>query len=200
MPASRPGRVCISSPEAGYPRRNQAILEFSPVLGRLKPECTEHGSARPDQCRASRGLEEACFVMLKLAIVLASTAFSSNLLACRGPQLEDYVLLDALPNAAHEQAVVAKVQVVSRQDQAATVVVVEAIKGVFLEEKIELKTGGSSCSWLEAGSRFFNRQGTAAGKATPPNSYYIAGSWLSTPQQGDTRTFTGAWRGQARVR
>ena len=192
MPASRPGRVCTSSPEAGYPRRNQATVELSPVLGGVKPECTEHGSARPHQCRASRGLAEARFVMLKLAIVLASTAFRSNSFACRGPRLEDYVFLDALLNAAHEQAVVAKVQVISRQDQAATVVVVEAIKGVFMDEKIELKTGGSSCSWLEAGSRFFNRQGTAASKATPPNSYCIAGSWLSTPQQGETRTFTGA--------
>ena len=85
--------------------------------------------------------------MLRLAVVLFSISFSPNLFACRAPQFEDYLLLDALPVAAHEQAVLAKVQVISRLNQTATVVVVEAIKGVVLNEKIEIKTSGSSCSW-----------------------------------------------------
>ena len=108
--------------------------------------------------------------------------------------------LNALPTAARKQVVVAKVRLVSHRDQAATVVVVEAIKGVVLNGKIELGTGGSSCTWLDSESRFFNQpQGADAGKSPWPSLYFIAGSWLSTPQPGDSRIFTGAWRGETRM-
>jgi hypothetical protein len=136
--------------------------------------------------------------MFKFVTVLLFVVFSSNSFACLGPQSEDYVLLDALPTASYEQDVVAKVRVIFRKDGEATVVVVEAIKGVTLNEKIKLRTSGSSCSWLDAKSRFF-QQDAAVLESKNVDVYYIAGSWQLTPQQGTTRNFTGAWRGQTRV-
>jgi hypothetical protein len=136
--------------------------------------------------------------MLRILTVLLSVVFSSNALACLGPQSEDYVLLDALPTASYEQDVVAKVRVIRRKDREATVVVVEAIKGVTLNEKIKLRTSGSSCSWLDAKSRFFQQDAPVL-ESNNVDVHYIAGSWQFTPQRGATRNFTGAWRGQTRV-
>jgi hypothetical protein len=136
--------------------------------------------------------------MLKFVIVLLTVVFSLNSFACLGPRGEDYVLLDALPTASYEQDVVAKVRVIRRKSHEATVVVVEAIKGVSLKENIKLRTSGSSCSWLDAKSRFFQQDAPAL-ESNNADMYYIAGSWQLRPQQGTTRNFTGAWRGQIRV-
>jgi hypothetical protein len=85
--------------------------------------------------------------------------------ACRGPDSEDYVLLDALPLSASTQPVLAKVRVVSRQGDEATVVVMESIKGDQLGagtgNEFVVTTSGSSCSWLDARTRFFNGQSAA---------------------------------------
>jgi hypothetical protein len=77
-------------------------------------------------------------------------------IACRGPQSEDYVLLDALPNSATKEAVIAKVIVTSRKEHEATMKVLEAIRGVKSGEELTIYTSGSSCSWLDAKSHFFN--------------------------------------------
>jgi hypothetical protein len=138
--------------------------------------------------------------MLKTTFTLCMALLCASAIACLGPQSEDYVLLDALPASATKEAVIAKVFVTSRKDHEATVKVLEAIKGVKSGDVLTIYTSGSSCSWLDARSRFF--QPSAADKITNSEAslvYYIAGDWKPDARQGNKMLFTGAWRGQTRI-
>lgn len=117
-------------------------------------------------------------------------------LACRSPDSEDYVLLNQLPPSAKQQQVVAKVELIKldKDNQSASVRVVDAIKGVKKGEVIKLVTTGSSCSWLSQHHRFGN--GSGVDKLHASGIFYIAGDWKQRESQ---QVFSGAWRNNQRI-
>jgi hypothetical protein len=144
-------------------------------------------------------------MILKTFLALLCIISSTMTHACLGPDSEDYVLLDALPPSANTQLVVAKVRVISRQDNKATVVVMEPIKGAQLGAgtgtEFVVTTSGSSCSWLDARTRFFNGQSAAHVRLS--NIYFVAGEFIESDVKNDQgkqgKRFKGSWRRDARV-
>ncbi len=125
---------------------------------------------------------------LKLASGLLCSLAVSSSLACRGPQMEDYVLLNSLPAAALSESVVAKVRLSKAQDRNATVEVIEPIKGVKEKQIIQIEVSNSSCSWLSARGRF---SGGSTGQKIS-DQYFIAGQFK--PGKKGELIFIGSWR------
>lgn len=125
---------------------------------------------------------------LKLTIGLLFSLAVSSSMACLGPQMEDYVLLDSLPAPALSESVVAKVRVSKAQDRYATVEVIEPIKGVKEKQIIQIEVSNSSCSWLSARGRFSNHNTDQK----LSDQYFIAGQFK--PGKKGELIFTGSWR------
>jgi hypothetical protein len=149
--------------------------------------------------------ENQSAMIFKTFLCMLCIITSTMTQACRGPSSEDYVLLDALPLGASTQPVLAKVRVVSRQGGEATVVVMESIKGDQLGagtgNEFVVTTSGSSCSWLDARTRFFNGQSAAHVRLS--NIYFVAGEFIESDVKNDQgkqgKRFKGSWRRDARV-
>jgi hypothetical protein len=124
--------------------------------------------------------------------LLFSLALNASL-ACLGPQSEDYVLIDSLPDAATKQNIVAKVRLLKAQDRSATVEVIDPIKGVKAKQIIQIEVSLSSCSWLAARTRF--RGGNRAEKLS--DQYFIAGEF-KTVEKGDL-VFIGSWKNGEKI-
>jgi hypothetical protein len=122
--------------------------------------------------------------MLKILLIISSFLFSTVSFACRGSFAEFTVLIEgALPSAANDEMVVAKVQLIAHKGQSGTVRVVQAIKGVDIGYQFEVQAGESSCSRL-----IRSREIPLVAQTEP--LYFIAGNWKNIL---DKKVFVGEW-------
>jgi hypothetical protein len=131
--------------------------------------------------------------MSRHLLFIALNFFVSASLACLAPSMEDYVLLDVLPEAANSQPIIAKVRLLKSQDRSATVEVTDAIVGTEKKAIIQIQVSNSSCSWLSARSRFSNSSPNKA----PSDIYFIAGEF--SLDKDKKQVFIGSWRDGKRI-
>ena len=130
--------------------------------------------------------------MIKKLLLISSFFFSTLSFACIGPPAEYYVLIEgALPTAASDEAVVAKVVLIDDKNNSGTVRVIEAIKGVQVGDYLEIKIGSpsgviTSCSRLKRWVRYPEFQDPGSEKY-----YYIAGNFGNVAGK---QVFFGEWR------
>ncbi len=125
--------------------------------------------------------------MLKILLLTSIFLFSTAANACPGPLSEYMVLIEgALPSAANDEMVVAKVQLIDDKFRSGTVKVIEAIKGVQIGDQFDVQAGYSTCSRLKRRMRYPEFQETAGSE-----NYYIAGNWKSVAGK---QVFFGEWR------
>jgi hypothetical protein len=126
--------------------------------------------------------------MLKILLILTSAfLFDTAANACPGTFAEYMVLIEgALPSAANDEMVVAKVQLIDDKFRSGTVRVVEAIKGVQVGDQFEIQAGSTTCSRLKRSVRYPEFQETFVSE-----TYYIAGNWKNVAGK---QVFFGEWR------
>lgn len=120
---------------------------------------------------------------LLVAILMAWICFGDAVMACRSPSSNTVTLLRKLPGDALKEAVAAKVEIIEiLNGSEAKIKVLDAIKGTYSEQILQLNTGGSSCD-----QRLRN---SAVGE-----KFYIAGRFIDLPGQSaqSETVFFGRW-------